>query len=255
MKRNSLIAVVFLAVSLCAPAPVGAEGYGDYFLYDPARIPEKVLKDTLGYVLLSPRDSGARSTAGGSWEKPPGTGEQKGPPYIGLPPCRATGAPAGDISAADTLPVGIGGYGGWVKYFVTARRGKCIQVVIHPYLDRRIWIRPNPDRGDLVIIPSELSGRDHPMDGEIELFLFTDQVRLYASPSPGAAVSTLHRDALPEDKAYYPIRFQRNWVRIGVRELDPETGSDTINGKAIGWIRIRDDSGRWAIHFFTYAWF
>jgi hypothetical protein len=247
-RRLWLVAGVLALQALpFGAASLRAEGYGDWFLYDANKLPKHVLVDTIGIAMpcaqqqedetvplsqRAPRLS-ATITRFQSYER-------KGGKFV----------PAAEIPIDDTLPAGKGGYGGWVRYLVTARSGAYVQIIIDPYRDRRRWIKPEKDR---VILFSELIGRRKPIQEEIDIFVLSAETKLYSEPRLVAAYETLRRDEL-QGKVYYPIVFRRDFVQIGVRRME-ERGPSTVGGEPVGWVRARDDEGRLAFYLYTHAWY
>ncbi len=246
--------LLLLSAALFFPGIHGrAEGYGDSFLYDVGRLPASVLADAIGFVVLY---------------APPLEGQPPPAPSLrlsGFPVYQLRDGncvPAGDLGVDDTLPVGRGGWGGWLRFLLTARAGECLQIVIDPYADRRAWIRPNGKNGDYAVVYSDLAGRLQPVSEEIEIFLLSPETRLYADPRPDAKSIVLRKADSRENQCYYPVAFQGDFVQIGIRrlvqsheeEVPGKYVGDTVDGEPIGWIRARDDRGRLAFHLFMIAW-
>lgn len=230
-----------------------AEGYGDYFLYDLAKLPKNVLVDTIGLAVLN-----AELTEDSTLLPQPAqkitrflSYDRKGDQFV----------PAKEIPVAKTLPVGVGGYGGWVKYLVTAWQGEYLQIITDPYKNLRTWIRPDKAKGDYAIIFADLINSNSAiiksaiMEEEIDIFLLSAETKLYAEPRPGSKFKVL-RKANFHDKEYYPIAFTKDYIQVGLREMDPNDPHHviTVDGEPLGWIKMRDDQGRIAFHLFMASW-
>lgn len=252
-RRGGPIALpAVLIMFFLSGALARAEGYGDSFLYDMDRLPANVLADAIGFVVLhAPRPEG---------QPPP----ELSPLLSAFPAYQLRGGncvPAGDMSSGDTLPVGRGGWGGWLRFLLTACAGECLQIVIDPYADRRAWVRLNGKNGDYAVVYSDLTGRMKPVSEEIDIFLLSPQTRLFADPRADAKSIVLRQADSRKNQCYYPVAFQGDFVQIGIRSLVPppedvpgKYSGDTVDGKPIGWIKARDDRGRLAFHLFMFTW-
>jgi hypothetical protein len=206
--RRRVAATALLLLGMVGAGPIArSEGYGDWFSYDMARLPKDVLVDTIGQALVHGESFQAFDRVGTRF------------------------VPVGELRTADTFPVGTGGYGGWVRYLVTAQDGKYFQVIVDPYAGRRTWLDLDETKSDYAIVFANLEGRQHPVEEEIDVFLLAER---------------------SQDRVYYPIAFKGAYVQIGLRTEDPMAG--TIDGGPVGWIRARDDQGRLAFHLFMYTW-
>ena len=239
---------------------LSAEGYGDYCLYEITNIPDQVLVDTIGWAILDE----PQPPDGQAYTYPPDL-DTRGPFYIPGPErivletfrwAEGRISPAQTITAAQTFPVGLAGYGGWAKYLVTAHLAPYIQIVADPRQDRRIWIRTDARVPCRLVIPAELKGKPKPIDEELDPFLLAPQVQVYAEPNLERPVRTLQRqtEGTPEPWAVYPAAFGEGFVLIGLRTMDEHT-EEIRNHPPLGWIRLRDDRGRWAVHLHTVSWF
>lgn len=258
MKLKSLKAgghvaagVLFLWTSLCVwPGTFAVEGYGDHFLYDVGRLPKNILVEAIGYVVLHAESKEDHSNTPATRAPQPSSVLTRFPIYE---PRGGGFASAGEIRVAETVPASRGGYGGWIKFLATERRGRFIRVIVDPYKDRRVWVKPAP--GDAVIY-SELIGRAKPVEGEIDIFLFSGETKLYAGPRLDAPIQILRPNENERAKAYAPVAFTREFVQIVSRRIDPRDphGISTVDSEPLGWIRIRDDAGRLAFFLYTYSW-
>jgi hypothetical protein len=226
--RRRVAATALLLLGMVGAGPIArSEGYGDWFSYDMARLPKDVLVDTIGQALVHGESFQAFDRVGTRF------------------------VPVGELRTADTFPVGTGGYGGWVRYLVTAQDGKYFQVIVDPYAGRRTWLDLDETKSDYAIVFANLEGRQHPVEEEIDVFLLAEKTKLYAAPRSRAR-ATMLREERSQDRVYYPIAFKGAYVQIGLRTEDPMAG--TIDGGPVGWIRARDDQGRLAFHLFMYTW-
>jgi hypothetical protein len=243
--------VLFLWTGLCARAGTSAvEGYGDHFLYDVGRLPKNILVEAIGHVVLHAESHEDSSIPPEKRAPRPSSVVTRFPIYE---PRGGGFASVGEIRVAETVPASRGGYGGWIKYLATERRGRFIRVIVDPYKDRRVWVQPAP--GDAVIF-SELIGRAKPVEGEIDIFLFSRETRLYSGPRLDAPFQLLRSNENERAKAYAPVAFTRGFVQIVSRRIDTRDphGISTVDSEPLGWIRIRDDAGRLAFFLYTYSW-
>jgi len=228
-----------------------AEGYGDYYLYNNTNIHKNTLIDTIGIVVLYAEENEISGTPQPSLVISQFQGYKRNGDIF---------SSGSKVSVDDIFPVGKGGWGGWIKFLITASESGYIQVIIDPYKNDRCWVKPA--KKDQVVIYPDLSGVEHSVQEEIDIFMINSRVNFYPEPREGSISRVLHKNK-SEKMVFYPIRFTTKYVQVGRRYMDQDHTmdipgkryGDMINGKPLGWIRMRDSQDRIAFHLFTYSWY
>ena len=240
-RSDSSVLLLLTLLFMLPGAPSRAEGYGDQSLYDLTKVPDRVLIDAVGFVVIKAEIHAEKPAAG--------------------PAITVTGFPiferasarfvfSREILFSETFPIGRIGWGASYRYLLTGREGEHLQVVIDPYADRRAWIKLNEKNGDRAIVFADREGRAKPVTEEIEIFPLSQETRLFSAPRTDAK-SIVLRQYHP-DRTFYPAAFKGDFVQIGVRRLTD--GGDLVDDEPMGWIQARDERGRLAFHLYMASW-
>ncbi len=165
--RINFLLLSFLFTFFSVAAICQAEGYGDYFLYDVDKISQNVLVDTIGFLTIGQKDL----------QKEIGVYEQIGSTFI----LKNT------FQIKKTYPVSKGGYGGYHKYLVTSMKGEYIKIIYDPYRNLSCWIRLKQSRDNKTIIFSKLMHSNQKLVEEIDIFLLSNNRKLYKEPKENSA--------------------------------------------------------------------
>jgi|GEM_PF-6842049 len=124
---------------------------------------------------------------------------------------------------------------------ITAATGVYLQIVLDPVADTRAWVSPD----DLVTYANtEILWFDslarHDVTVDCASFSPSGKVELYTAP---------HADSLKSGAGVPPalevIAADGGYLKVAKLVLDPATGDFTP--KPVGWVRVRDDAGRFLI--------
>lgn len=257
--KKFLISLLLFITLLCTSA--FAEGYGNSFEYNSGKIADSALKSAIGLVYLMERDGNQDMYK---------QAEDRLNTYIKTD---KGFRPVSGPLFKETIPIGTHGYGGFAKYWITKRSGEYVQIIIDPYLDIRVWIKLrifskdekfyNGKEDDKVVIYSNCK-KKHSVDPELDIFIISDKVPLYADPEGKKFIKYIVKEEQPDDSPtphvcsiYFPVKFNKDYVFIEEYKIDfssDTTASISPPCSLSGWIPIRDKDNRLAIHLYTVTW-